>query len=74
MIPEGSVPRHRVSWRLIGRHAHKSHAVLVISRGRLHWQTLCGRMSAGSELDREGHPECGKCASLMEPTRQPVAA
>lgn len=74
MIREGSVPRHRVTWRLVGQKATKSHAVLVIERGRLAWDTLCGRPSQGSILDREGRPECGKCSSLLEPVRQRLAA
>lgn len=62
--PRELTPRFRVAWRKIGT-GNRAHAARVIERGRLEWQTLCGRPTQGSTpLDG---PECGKCAELLEP-------
>lgn len=66
------IPRHRVSWRRIGD-GSRSHAVLVIARGRLHWQSLCGRETAGSQY-APGRPECGKCAEQLQPLPDRIPA
>lgn len=62
------IPRYRVSWRKVGI-GSRCHAVRIIERGRLSWQTLCGRPTAGSRLAATGMPECGKCAEQLEPLR-----
>ena len=63
MIP---IPRHRVSWRLIGKNGGAAHAVVLLERGRLAWESLCGRKSAGSR-QANAERECGKCAEQVEP-------
>jgi hypothetical protein len=59
------IPRHRVSWRKVGK-GNRSHAVLLIARGRLAFGTLCGRTSVGSKYAPD-LPECDKCAEQLEP-------
>ena len=59
------IPRHRISWRKIGK-GSRAHAVMVIERGRLGWQSLCGRSSASSR-HAPSLPECDKCAEQLEP-------
>ena len=59
------IPRHRVSWRKVGR-GSRGHAVLLIQNNRLAFETLCGRSSASSR-HAPSLPECDKCAEQLEP-------
>lgn len=68
----GPIPRHRVAWRLVGKGSNR-HAVLKIERGRLAWDTLCGRPTAQSR-PAQSQPECGKCVGLLEPVVEWAAA
>jgi len=63
------IPRHRVSWRKVGRGSH-AHAVMLVENNRLAFETLCGRPSAGSKYAPH-LIECGKCAEQLEPLVRP---
>ena len=67
------VPRHRVRWRTIGRQDKGvvvAHGILLIQRGRLNFETLCGRPLHGLNPDYAAtdYQECRHCVAHLEPT------